>query len=75
MFHTAAHEIGHSLGLEHSSNSEALMNAWDKGYVKDFKLSKDDVLGIQSIYGQCFFPQLPLFWHSCGIQPTLAHSC
>ncbi|XP_006206756.1 stromelysin-1 [Vicugna pacos] len=53
LFLVAAHELGHSLGLFHSTNSEALMypiyNALTD--LARFRLSQDDVNGIQSLYG------------------------
>ena len=45
----AAHEIGHSLGLAHSSVSGALMNPFYTGSHRF--LGVDDIAGIQSIYG------------------------
>ncbi|XP_066927712.1 uncharacterized protein [Clytia hemisphaerica] len=47
----ATHEIGHSLGLEHSNVNGALMYPVYTGYRPDFALNIDDILGIQSIYG------------------------
>ncbi|XP_004709061.1 stromelysin-1 [Echinops telfairi] len=53
LFLVAAHELGHSLGLFHSNNTEALMfpiyNALTD--LARFRLSQDDVNGIQSLYG------------------------
>ncbi|XP_008520987.2 stromelysin-1 [Equus przewalskii] len=49
----AAHELGHSLGLYHSTNTEALMYPLYntlKGPAR-VRLSQDDVTGIQSLYG------------------------
>ncbi|CAG5129335.1 unnamed protein product, partial [Candidula unifasciata] len=46
----AAHEFGHSLGLGHSSDPEALMAPF-YAYSEKPCLKKDDILGIQSLYG------------------------
>lgn len=48
----AIHEFGHSLGLEHSNVRESIMYPWYKGYVPDVKLTNDDILGIQQLYGK-----------------------
>jgi hypothetical protein len=45
----AVHEFGHSLGLDHSSLSSAVMFASYNGI--DSALSADDVAGIQAVYG------------------------
>ncbi len=47
---TATHEIGHSLGLGHSRDRNALMYAYltsDKA-----TLGQDDINGIQALYGE-----------------------
>nr|XP_004052085.3 stromelysin-2 [Gorilla gorilla gorilla] len=53
LFLVAAHELGHSLGLFHSANTEALMYPLYNSFTElaQFRLSQDDVNGIQSLYG------------------------
>jgi len=47
----ATHELGHSLGLEHSRNRNAVMYPWYTAYNENMKLLDDDILGIQTLYG------------------------
>lgn len=47
----AVHEIGHLLGLGHSSVEEAIMFPTISSRTKKVELASDDVLGIQSLYG------------------------
>ncbi len=42
----ATHEFGHSLGLEHTDVTTAVMHPIHE-YSSDFKLDKDDIEGIQ----------------------------
>ncbi|XP_042538943.1 stromelysin-2 [Dipodomys spectabilis] len=53
LFLVAAHELGHSLGLFHSANREALMFPVYQSFkdLTQFHLSQDDIAGIQSLYG------------------------
>lgn len=73
----AAHEIGHSIGLRHSSNPDALMYAYYSGSHRF--LHVDDIEGIQSIYGNgtddsglddirlvCFSPVIINYLDPCG---------
>ncbi|KAL7160438.1 hypothetical protein ABFS83_01G095200 [Erythranthe nasuta] len=47
----ATHEIGHVLGLAHSSAKEAIMYPSLSPRTKKVKLRRDDVDGIQALYG------------------------
>ena len=60
LFQVAAHELGHSLGLGHSSVRESLMAPFYQRYKPNFVLHKDDILGIQALYGQRTAPPNPL---------------
>lgn len=48
----ALHEFGHSLGLDHSNVRGSIMFPWYQGYKPTIKLTEDDILGIQGIYGK-----------------------
>lgn len=49
LFSVAIHEIGHSLGLGHSSVTDSIMYAWYRS--KHIELHDDDKLAINSVYG------------------------
>ena len=46
----AVHELGHSLGLDHSSVRSAAMAPFYTGYIPDFRLHQDDINRIRNIY-------------------------
>lgn len=54
LFMVAAHEFGHSLGLSHSNDPGALMYpVYSYSNPDTYILPRDDVNGIQSLYGEC----------------------
>ncbi|KAK2490306.1 hypothetical protein MC885_010182 [Smutsia gigantea] len=72
LYQVAAHELGHSLGLSHSTDIGALMYP-NYIFSGDVQLSQDDISGIQAIYGEfymranSFYPEVELnfisvFW-------------
>lgn len=52
LFAVAAHEFGHSLGLSHSSVPGALMFPYYNGFKETDELPRDDIIGIQQLYGE-----------------------
>jgi hypothetical protein len=52
IFPIAVHEIGHSIGLAHSTIVESVMlPSTSAGYRFRYELASDDIAGIQAIYG------------------------
>eukprot|EP00057_Strongylocentrotus_purpuratus_P003234 XP_003726232.1 PREDICTED: interstitial collagenase [Strongylocentrotus purpuratus] len=48
---TVGHEIGHAIGLSHSRVLPALMYPWYPSYNPSFTLDRDDIEGVQFLYG------------------------
>nr|XP_029483458.1 matrix metalloproteinase-28-like [Oncorhynchus nerka] len=52
LFMVIAHEVGHTLGLEHSPVRHALMSPYYKKLGKATVLSWDDITAVQQLYGK-----------------------
>lgn len=48
----AVHEIGHSLGLEHSEEDRQVMFPSYRGYMASVELGPEDIRKVQSLYGK-----------------------
>ncbi|CAI5694306.1 unnamed protein product [Oreochromis niloticus] len=52
LFMVTAHEIGHTLGLEHSPVRHALMSPYYRKLGRGLVLSWDDIIAVQQLYGK-----------------------
>ncbi|XP_054649734.1 matrix metalloproteinase-28 isoform X1 [Dunckerocampus dactyliophorus] len=52
LFMVMAHEIGHTLGLEHSPVRHALMSPYYRKLGRSLVVSWDDILAVQQLYGK-----------------------
>lgn len=51
LYIVAAHELGHALGMSHSTDAGALMYPV-YSYAQGYPLAEDDIEGIQALYGE-----------------------
>lgn len=58
LFMVMAHEIGHTLGLEHSPVRHALMSPYYRKLGRSLVMSWDDILAVQQLYGEMMFHTL-----------------
>lgn len=61
----ATHELGHSMGLGHSSVGTSVMYPYYLTRWSPVQLDNDDVDGMQKIYGKCHFRRLRMFKVEC----------
>ena len=69
---TLTHELGHSLGLDHSAVSGALMAAWYPSVVphQDLQLHQDDIEAIRALYGKKETPNITTTTRPTTTAPT-----
>lgn len=57
LYNTVLHEIGHSLGIEHSEDEEAVMFPYAFKYDGRHSLSEDDIMAVTYVYGPKYKPK------------------
>lgn len=73
LLQVAVHELGHTLGLQHSRAQGSVMSPY---YIYSYppQLSKDDESGIQSLYGVKVFHQKEPELETNDIIPVVSHT-
>ncbi|XP_066296423.1 matrix metalloproteinase-16-like [Branchiostoma lanceolatum] len=67
LYQLAVHEIGHSLGLSHSTQHNSVMYPYYHGLRRHFRLHPDDIRHIQRLYGP---PRVDTIDNRRGSGPT-----
>lgn len=70
MLSVAAHEIGHALGISHSTERGSLMFAWYDSYNPVLTLHSDDIAAVQYLYGQQSFTECCTHTHTVAQKLT-----
>ena len=74
LFLVSIHELGHALGLAHSTNPSSIMyETYQHHNTKPFKMPLDDILGIRAIYGRKPKPTTPVISSTTATVTTIVN--